>query len=223
MNERMNNNQSSIEEANNMEQSIPLRLIGHMIFASSSFENLSDKYLILTSIIIILSLSILKVLNFIILISKLNIQNITEEIERSIMAFHFGEFISPIVSITLWSILFYATFRFFMNKVELKSILVFFISQIPRIIGKIILIGIILAAESVTITIEETQTLAEIIVLGFPTWALANLIIGLITTIYSFLIAGYGMSKRNKTSPVLGFIIGGFASLVYLVGNLFIF
>ncbi|NHK30941.1 MAG: hypothetical protein FK730_06280 [Asgard group archaeon] len=211
------------EEIEDLYSSTPVRrLIGHHTLDIFSFQNMSKIYMIITPIAVLLVLLALKLGTFAILINKMDFQPSLEtdvEFLRMRESLYMGILVTTIPQILLWGTLLYPLLKMLGGKGDyFKTLSIYSIAHIPVVIGAIILLFVAVAQPVVTIptNIENFDVFAAF---NFVTQGslIANYIIFPITSLYTHVIAGTGLSAEHKMPQLLGIIIGVVASILAIL------
>ncbi len=200
-------------------------LLRQISFSYSSFTDLPSKYLIYTSITMIIFLITFKLANILVLLSKFNLNG---DIGSGWIDFRNNLILSAMLtplSPLLWGTLLYAIIAFMGGKGKYRrSIAIYLIAQCPVIIGDIILF--IIAFTQPTINIAGSALKEQFMQLSatyFKSHNIATMIIEVITTIYANLVGGIGMSADQKAPELLGIIAGLVIATITIVFGIFIF
>ncbi len=206
--------------------STPLkRIMGHHLLDSSSFLNISKFYYICVPIIVLILLMSLRLGVFALLLSKSDFVPFVEEQVNSFKeSYYLGISLTAVPQILVWSVLVYGLMILMGGKGKfLRSVSIFSIAQIPIVLGLIILLFIGIAQPEATIS---TSILVEEIFTSFNTafsgYNLANNILYPITSFYSSLIAGVGLSTEHKVPALIGVIAGIMAFVASMIFYYFI-
>ena len=211
------------EEIENPYSSTPIRrLIGHHTLDMFSFQNMSNIYMIITPIVVLLVLLALKLGTFAILINKMDFQpSLDTDVEflRLRESLYMGILITTIPQILLWGTLLYPLLRMLGGKGDyFRTLSVYSIAHIPVVLGALILLFVAAAQPVVTIPTNVENFNIES-AFNFVTQGslIANYILFPITSLYTHVIAGTGMSTEHKIPQLLGIIIGVIASILAIL------
>jgi len=196
------------------------RIIGHHLFDSNSFLYLSKIYLIVVPIVVLLILMSLRIGIFALLVSKASfVPFAADQVASFKQSNYLGILLSAIPQVLVWAVLIYGLMLLLGGKGKfLQSVSIYSIAQIPLVIGLLLLLFVALAQPSVTIPtsivdFEVFQAFNN----AFFGYNLANNIIFPITSLYSNIIAGIGLSAEHKVPALVGIIVGIMAFIASMV------
>jgi hypothetical protein len=211
------------EEIENPYSSTPFRrLIGHHKLDMFSFQNMSNLYMIITPIVILLVLLALKLGEFAILINKMDFQPSLEtdvEFLRLRESLYMGILVTTIPQILLWGTLLYPLLKMLGGKGDyFKTLSIYSIAHIPVVLGAFILL-IVAAAQPVVTIPTNVENFDVGAAFNFVTQGslITNYILFPITSLYTHVIAGTGLSAEHKMPQLLGIIVGVIASILAIL------
>jgi len=213
------------EEIVDIYSSTPIRrLIMHHTLDLLSFQNMSKIYLIVTPIIVLVILLALKLGTFAIFINKMNFQPALEselaiEFLRTRESLYMGILITTIPQILLWGTLLYPLLKMLGGKGDyFKTLSIYSIAQIPMVIGSFILL-LVAVAQPLTIIPTNVEGFSIIGAFNYVTqgYTIATFVVLPITSLYTHLIAGTGLSAEHKIPQLLGVIVGIIASILAIL------
>ena len=213
------------EEIVDIYSSTPIRrLIMHHTLDLLSFQNMSKIYLIVTPIIVLVILLALKLGTFAIFINKMNFQPALEselaiEFLRTRESLYMGILITTIPQILLWGTLLYPLLKMLGGKGDyFKTLSIYSIAQIPMVIGSFILL-LVAVAQPLTTIPTNVEGFSIIGAFNYVTqgYNIANFVVLPITSLYTHIIAGTGLSAEHKIPQLLGVIVGIIASILAIL------
>ena len=187
------------------------RIVGHHLLDSYSFNFLSKIYLIVVPIVVLSVLTSLRIGIFALLVSKVSfVPFAADQVASFKQSNYLGIALSAIPQVIVWAVLIYGLMLLLGGKGKfLQSVSIYSISQIPVVIGLIVLLLVSLAQPSVTVqtSIFEFE-IFNAFNNAFFGYGLANNIIFPITSLYANIIAGIGLSAEHKVPALVGIIVG---------------
>jgi hypothetical protein len=213
------------EEFENPYSSTPVRrIIGHHTLDMLSFQNMSKLYMIITPVIILVILVAIKLGTLAILINRMNFEpTLSSELNIEFMrireSLYMGILVTTIPQILLWATLLYPLLKMLGGKGDyFRTLSIYSTAHIPIVIGSFILM-IIAVAQPITTVPTNVENFSIIGAFNYVTqgYNLANYIILPITSLYTHLIAGSGLSAEHKMPQLLGIIVGVIASILALL------
>ena len=199
------------------------RLIGHHLLDSSSFKGMTNSYQLIISLIVVFVLTGIKVGTFFLLFSKIEFNPAIESEVVSVKeSFLIGILSSTAPQIIIWATILFGLLRYLGGKGNyLKSLSIYCISQIPVVIGTLVLLAIAATQPEVVI---QTDVVDFNIFEAFntATWGyrIADTILVPTTFLYSHIMIAIGLSVEHGTPKSIGFFVSG---LAYIAVMLFYF
>lgn len=211
------------------------RLLGHHLLDKDSFIHAPKLYMILTPIIILILIMALNVGNFAILVNKMQfIPSNYPDFAIFRESVYFGIFLTTVPQILLWAVIVHGLMVFLGGKGSFpKSLSIYSFSQIPVVIGLIILMIIALAQSTTQIypygfplmgsylleysTVRVSYDIYQIFNVTFSAYSLASNILIPVTNLYSSVIAGFGLSSEHKTPTLVGLFVTGLAFIASMI------
>jgi len=199
------------------------RLIGHHLLDSSSFKGMADLYLIVVPLIVLIILTSIRVGNFFLLFSKIEfIPPIESEVASVKESFIIGILSSTAPQIIIWATILFGLLRYLGGKGKyLKSLSIYCISQIPVVVGAIVLLAIAATQPDVIINTDVANfNIFE--AFNAATWGykIADSILIPTTFLYSHIMIAIGLSVEHEVPKSIGFFVSGMA---YIAAMLFYF
>lgn len=218
------------EEIEDPYSSTPVRrIIGHHTLDMLSFQNMSNIYMIITPIVVLVLLVAIKLGTFAILINKINFEpplnpDLAVEFIRIKESLYLGILVTTIPQILLWGTLLYPLLRMLGGKGDyFKTLSIYSTAHIPTVIGSFILL-LIAVAQPITAfpTNVENFSIVEAFNYASQGYRIANFIILPVTSLYTHVIAGTGLSAEHKMPQLLGIIVGIIASILAILFYFFV-
>ena len=187
------------------------RILKHHMLDSYSFQYLSKTYLIVVPIVVLLILMSIRIGVFALLLSKTSFVPYTaDQVESFRQSNYLGISLSAIPQVIVWAVLIYGLMLLLGGKGKFwQSVSIYSIAQIPVVIGSLVLLFVALGQPPATI---QTSIVDFEIFLAFNNafhgYNLANNIILPITSLYTNIIAGVGLSTEHKVPALVGIIVG---------------
>ncbi|MFW9851853.1 MAG: YIP1 family protein [Candidatus Thorarchaeota archaeon] len=196
------------------------RLIGHHLLDSSSFKGMTTSYLIILPLIIVFVLTGIKVGNFFLLFSKIEFNPAIESEVASVKeSFLVGILSSTAPQILIWATILYGLLRYLGGKGSyLKSLSIYCISQIPVVIGALVLLAIAATQPEVVIQTDVADfNIFE--AFNTATWGykIADTILIPTTFLYSHIMIAIGLSIEHETPKSIGFFVSGMAYIAVML------
>jgi hypothetical protein len=213
------------EEIIDIYSSTPIRrLIRHHTLDMLSFQNMSKAYLVVTPLLVLVILLALKLGTFAIFINKMNFDPALEsdlaiEFLRTRESLYIGILITTVPQILLWATLLYPLLRMLGGKGDyFKTLSIYSIAQIPMVIGSFILL-LVAVTQPLTTIPTNVDGFSIIGAFDYVTkgYNIANYIVLPITSLYTHIIAGTGLSTEHKIPQLLGIIVGIVASILAIL------
>lgn len=199
------------------------RLVGHHLLDSSSFKGMTNSYLIIIPVIIVFVLTGIKVGNFFLLFSKIEFNPAIESEVASVKeSFLFGILSSTAPQIIIWATILYGLLRYLGGKGNyLKTLSVYCISQIPIVVGALVLLVVAAIQPEVVIQTDVADfNIFEAFNTATLGYKIADAIIIPTTFLYSHIMIAIGLSAEHETPKSIGFFVSG---LAYVAVMLFYF
>ncbi|NPD87961.1 MAG: hypothetical protein HGN29_04515 [Asgard group archaeon] len=200
------------------------RIIGHHTLDMLSFQNLSNIYMIIAPIVVLVILVAIKLGTFAILINKMNFEpslnpNLNVDFMRIKESLYLGILVTTIPQILLWATLLYPLLKMLGGKGDyFRTLSIYSTAHIPVVIGSFILLLIAIAQPIATIpTNVENFNIVEAFNYVTQGYRIANFIILPVTSLYTHVIAGTGLGAEHKIPQLLGIIIGVIASILAIL------
>ena len=178
--------------------------------------------MIITPIAVLLVLLALKLGAFAVLINKMDFQpSLDTDVGflRLRESLYMGILITTIPQILLWGTLLYPLLKMLGGKGDyFKTLSIYSIAHIPVVLGALILLFVAVAQPVVTIP-TNVENFDVSSAFNFVTQGslIANYVIFPITSLYTHVIAGTGLSAEHKMPQLLGIIIGVIASILAIL------
>ncbi|MHA1463478.1 MAG: YIP1 family protein [Candidatus Heimdallarchaeaceae archaeon] len=224
------------EEQEDLFKYTPLqRLLGHHLLDKQSFKNMSKAYMIATPIIVLALILAFTLVNFTILSSKMQLvpadENIISLFKESI---YFGILLSAVPQILLWSVIIHGLMIFLGGKGKfLKSLSIYSMSQIPVVLGLIIL-TVVASAQTQSViypygfplmgsyllnynTVTVSYDIFQIFNVFSGNYTLASNILVPITNLYAMIIAAVGLSSEHKAPLMISLFVTGLAFVASMI------
>ena len=141
------------------------------------------------------------------------------EFLRTRESLYMGILITTIPQILLWGTLLYPLLKMLGGKGDyFKTLSIYSIAQIPMVIGSFILL-LVAVAQPLTTIPTNVEGFSIIGAFNYVTqgYNIANFIVLPITSIYTHIIAGTGLSAEHKIPQLLGVIVGIIASILAIL------
>lgn len=196
------------------------RFIGHHLLDSSSFKGMTNSYMIIIPLIVVFVLTGLKIGNFFLLFSKIEFNpSIESEVAIVKESFIIGILSSTAPQIIIWATILFGLLRYLGGKGKyLKSLSIYCISQIPVVVGSLVLLAI--AATQPEIVIQTDVADFNIFeAFNAATWGyrIADIIIVPTTFLYSHIMIAVGLSVEHETPKSIGFFASGLAYIAIML------
>ncbi|MHA1952662.1 MAG: YIP1 family protein [Candidatus Heimdallarchaeaceae archaeon] len=213
------------EEIEDPYSSTPVRrIIGHHILDMPSFQNMSKIYMIITPIIVLVILVSIKLGTFAILINRMNFEpalnpDLAVEFMRIKESLYLGILATTIPQILLWATLLYPLLKMLGGKGDyFRTLSIYSTAHIPVVIGSFILL-LIAIAQPITPIPTNVENFSIVEAFNYVTqgYRIANFIIVPVTSLYTHVIAGTGLSAEHKMPQLLGIIVGVIASILAIL------
>lgn len=224
------------EEQEDLFKYTPLqRLLSHHLLDKQSFTNMPKAYMIVAPIVVLALIFSLNYTNLVILFSKMQLVPTNENMMASFRESIFvGNLISTIPQILLWSLIIHGLMVFLEGKGKfLKTLSIYSISQIPIVLGLIIL-TIVASSQTRSIvypygfplmgsyllqynTVNVSYDLLQIFNVFSSNYALASNIIIPITNLYAMAIAAVGLSSEHKVPLMISLFVTGLAFIASMI------
>ena len=213
------------EEFDDPYSSTPVRrIIGHHTLDMYSFQNMSKIYMIITPIVILVILVAIKLGTFAILINRMNFEpslnpDLAVEFMRIKESLYLGILVTTMPQILLWGTLLYPLLKMLGGKGDyFKTLSIYSTAHIPTVIGSFVLL-LIAVAQPITVIPTNVENFSIVEAFNYVTqgYRIANFIIVPITSLYTHVIAGTGLSAEHKMPQLLGIIVGVIASILAIV------
>ena len=148
---------------------------------------------------------------FALLVNKTNfVPYASDQVASFKQSNYLGISLSAIPQVIVWAVLIYGLMLLLGGKGKfLQSVSIYSIAQIPVVIGLLVLLFVALGQPSATIQTSIVDfEIFQAFNNAFYGYNLSNNIILPITSLYSNIIAGIGLSTEHKVPALVGIIVG---------------
>lgn len=199
------------------------RFYSNIVLDKDSFLNMPSSYKLGLPISILIIITALKLGTVTILLNKIGFEQIPEQQYVAwVNSVYLGVAISTILQALIWSIILFGIIRFLGGRGNfLNTLSIYSISQIPILIGSLVLL--LVAVGQPQIVLPGVGFDYESFVQFGIYWAgqrIADIILFIITTLYAFIMVGFGLSSEHKVPTAIGLFT---ATLAFISTVLFYF